>query len=57
MTTSSVTRNLFMTTEKLHSFDFHAKLRCNLNNISYFSETQKNNFNSYNDNFFPNSFS
>ena len=23
---------------------FHAKIRCNLNNISYLSETQKNNF-------------
>ena len=24
--------------------DFHAKIRCNLNDISYLSETQKNNF-------------
>ena len=31
---------------------FHAKIRCNLNDISYLSETQKNNFNSYNYNFF-----
>ena len=23
---------------------FHAKIRCNLNDISYLSETQKNNF-------------
>ena len=23
---------------------FHAKIRCNLNEISYLSETQKNNF-------------
>ena len=32
---------------------FHAKIRCYLNDISYLSETQKNNFNSYNYNFFP----
>ena len=57
MTASSVTRNLFMTTDKLHSFGFHAKIRCNLNDISYFSETQKNNFNSYYVNCFPYSFS
>ena len=25
-------------------FGFHAKIRCNLNDISYLSETQKNNF-------------
>ena len=25
-------------------FGFHAKIRCNLNDISYVSETQKNNF-------------
>ena len=31
---------------------FHAKIRCNLNDISYLSETQKNNFNSYNYNLF-----
>ena len=26
------------------TFSFHAKIRCNLNDISYLSETQKNNF-------------
>ena len=31
---------------------FHAKIRCNLNDISYLSETQKITFNSYNYNFF-----
>ena len=31
---------------------FHAKIMCNLNDISYLSETQKNNFHSYNYNFF-----
>ena len=30
---------------------FHAKIRCNLNEISYLSETQKKPFNSYNYNF------
>ena len=33
---------------KLHQIcmktGFHAKIRCNLNDISYLSETQKNNF-------------
>ena len=33
-------------------FGFHAKIRCNLNDISYLSETQKITFNSYNYNFF-----
>ena len=41
--------------------DFHALIRCNLNDISYLSETQKiifnsYNYNSYNYNFFCNSF-
>ena len=31
-----------MKTEGFHAFGFHAKIRCNLN-ISYLSETQKNN--------------
>ena len=35
---------------------FHAKIRCNLNDISYLSEMQKK-LNSYNYNFFPYSFS
>ena len=29
---------------KITSFGFHAKIRCNLNDISYLSKTQKNNF-------------
>ena len=38
---------------KLHllcmkTFGFHAKIRCNFNDISYLSETQKVTFNSYN---------
>ena len=36
---------------------FHAKIRCNLNDISYLSETQKIIFNSYNNNFFILSYS
>ena len=36
---------------------FHAKIRCNLNDISYLSETQKIPFDSYNYNFFLYSFS
>ena len=32
---------------------FHAKFRCNLNNISYLIENRKIIFNSYNNNFFP----
>ena len=28
----------------MKTFDFRAKIRCNLNDISYLSETQKNNF-------------
>ena len=28
----------------MQSFGFHAKIRCNLNDISYLGETQKNNF-------------
>ena len=30
---------------------FHAKIKCNLNDISYLSKTRKINFNSYNYNF------
>ena len=30
-------------TSNLHE-GFHAKIRCNLNDISYLSESQKNNF-------------
>ena len=29
---------------KLNLIGFHAKIRCNLNDISYLSETQKNTF-------------
>ena len=36
---------------------FYAKLRCNLNDILYLSETQKKTFISYNYNFFPYYFS
>ena len=35
---------------------FHAKIRCNLNDISYLSETQKNYFQLFNYNFFSYSF-
>ena len=31
---------------------FHAKIRCNLNDISYLSETQKNNFQFLNENYY-----
>ena len=36
---------------------FHAKIKCNSNKISYFSESRKINFNSFNYNFFRYSFS
>ena len=39
-----LSNTLPMSTHKKGSFGFHAKIRCNFPNISYLSETQKNNF-------------